>query len=315
VSIQFDPVPLRSPRRGNDRAVIVAVLLAGLVAVAIVKPWQGPTPAGALIAAPPAPSSPPSSARATSPASPPSPSPTVTLAGATVHITGLGRATSPEFELSGTVEMRVSTCSSNGVTPFVWVYDEAHATVALVTQRLSEIRNLARRTYYVTTSANADCAWTIDFSPSAAVTVASPPSSPAPRQLACGQFPSLPSPPAAAPTPQVAGGSPESTLVVAVVGVWPSCFHPDVVRIKTGGVVQWQLIALPDVDIMLDSGVAIGLVLHDLEVRFNRPGTYAYHAGRNPSARGTIIVEGARQPGPALEIWSPAGHRVVDSIA
>jgi plastocyanin len=133
-------------------------------------------------------------------------------------------------------------------------------------------------------------------------------------QLACGQLPSLPAPPSDGPTPQVASGSPESTLVVAGIGVWPSCFRPEVLRIQTGEVVQWELVALPDVDIVLDDGVAIGPVLHNLEVRFNRPGTYPYHAGRNPSARGTIIVEGARQPGPALEIWSPAGHRVVDSI-
>lgn len=132
--------------------------------------------------------------------------------------------------------------------------------------------------------------------------------------LACGRFPSLPPPQSDAPTPQVASGSPQSTYEVAVVGVWPSCFRPGVLRIKTGGVVQWQLIALPDVDIVLDSGVAIGPVLHDLEVRFTRPGTYPYHAGRNPSAGGTIIVEGPKQPGPDLEIWSPAGHRVVSSI-
>jgi hypothetical protein len=98
-------------------------------------------------------------------ASGPAASPTVTTTGQRVHVAGTGGATSPEFTLAGTTEMQVSTCSSTGVIPFVWVYNDAGATIGLVAEQTYELKNLPNGKYYVTTSADPSCAWTIDFGP------------------------------------------------------------------------------------------------------------------------------------------------------
>jgi plastocyanin len=131
--------------------------------------------------------------------------------------------------------------------------------------------------------------------------------------LACGQY-SAPGPTQAAPTPQIAPPSNSSLTPVrpvTVVGTWSTCFRPKVVRVQAGGVVQWQEVSPERVDIILDNGVELGPVLHVLEVRFNRPGRYLYHAQADHGATGTVIVEGSRKPGAALTIWSTGSQREV----
>jgi plastocyanin len=133
------------------------------------------------------------------------------------------------------------------------------------------------------------------------------------RPLACGIYPS--SAPVQSGTPQVASPPVGSTVALAprvgVVGAWASCFRPEVVTIKVAEVVQWQQIDYYSPVVALDNGLEFGPVRHILEVRFNRPGRYSYHAKSDPNAAGTVVVEGQAGAGPELEVWSEGQHRAV----
>jgi hypothetical protein len=100
------------------------------------------------------------SAAATGPAA----SPKITTTGTTVEVTGLGGGQSAQFALGGPAAMTVSTCASNGTTPFVWVYSAAGATIAEVVQPAIDLSTTSGK-YYIVVSSNPDCAWTIDFKP------------------------------------------------------------------------------------------------------------------------------------------------------
>jgi hypothetical protein len=117
--------------------------------------------------------------------------------------------------------------------------------------------------------------------------------------------------PAVAANPDVGAGT---LLPTTGVGAWPTCFRPAAVTIHTGEIVQWQAATYEVVRVTLDDGVDLGPVLHVLEVRFNKSGTYASHGNPGSRAGGTITVEGPPQPGPAVEIWSPSGHRVIAAL-
>jgi plastocyanin len=129
--------------------------------------------------------------------------------------------------------------------------------------------------------------------------------------LACNQFPT-PAPRGTAPTPLVAptpsGAFRSPAPQVTVVSGWASCFRPQVVTIRVGERVQWQQIGPYDrLDVVLDDGTSLGPIRMFLEVQFNRPGRYPYHAGSNRAVAGTVIVQGAALPGPALQIEGPPG--------
>jgi hypothetical protein len=93
-------------------------------------------------------------------------SPTVTVTGATVQIVGLGNGVSPDFELpAGTATMTVSVCESNGVIPFVTLFDGAGTKLAIIVEPEYEIKNLAGGKYRVDVASNPDCVWAIEVTP------------------------------------------------------------------------------------------------------------------------------------------------------
>ena len=92
--------------------------------------------------------------------------PAVSMDGAKVHVAGVGNGTSPKFDLpAGDVDMSVSTCPSNGVIPFVWVYDASSSLAGIVTEASYHLQNPKGGMYYVLVSTNPDCQWTVDFAP------------------------------------------------------------------------------------------------------------------------------------------------------
>lgn len=149
--------------------------------------------------------------------------------------------------------------------------------------------------------------------PSATSLAAAPPSN---TVLTCGQYASLapasgaPTPNAAASADVAAGTSPP----VTVIGAWPTCFRPAAVTIRTGELVQWQEATWDVVQVRLDDGLELGPILHVLEVRFNRPGSYPYHGNPGSGAVGTISVVGTPRSGPALEIWVTGRSRTVADL-
>jgi len=94
----------------------------------------------------------------------PAASPKITTTGTTVEVTGTGPGQSDKFALAGPTSMTVTTCASNGTTPFVWVYSAAGATIAEVVQPAIDLETTAGK-FYVVVSSNSDCNWTIDFKP------------------------------------------------------------------------------------------------------------------------------------------------------
>jgi len=89
---------------------------------------------------------------------------TVSANGTTTHVEGLGNATSAKFDLpAGDVAMAVSTCSSNGVIPFVWVYDAGSNMVGIVTEQTYLLPHLKGGAYYLTVAANPDCGWAVEM--------------------------------------------------------------------------------------------------------------------------------------------------------
>jgi hypothetical protein len=95
---------------------------------------------------------------------PPEASPAVSVAGKNTQIKGVGNGTSNQFALTGTMEMTTSTCQSNGIPPFVWLYQASGALSSQIVQSPFELDNLKGK-YYVTIATNPDCAWTIDIKP------------------------------------------------------------------------------------------------------------------------------------------------------
>ena len=90
--------------------------------------------------------------------------PKIATTGSNVEVTGLGGGQSAQFALAGPAAMTVSTCASNGTTPFVWVYSAAGSTIAEVVQPAIDLSTTAGK-YYIVVSSNSDCNWTIDFKP------------------------------------------------------------------------------------------------------------------------------------------------------
>ncbi len=135
------------------------------------------------------------------------------------------------------------------------------------------------------------------------------------QPLACGHYPGTAPLQSGVPTPQLASPSAGNSAAVAtpvwVVGVWASCFRPEAVTVTVGDVLQWHQIDYSSPVIALANGFELGPVHHILEVRFNRPGRYAYRATSAPHATGTVVVEGQAGSGPELEVWSDGHHREV----
>jgi plastocyanin len=134
--------------------------------------------------------------------------------------------------------------------------------------------------------------------------------------LSCGEWAS-PAPANGAPTPNVAPSAVSAagtSTAVAGIGAWPTCFQPATATIRTGAIVQWQEATYDVVVVTLDDGVELGPIQHVLEVRFNRPGTYAYHGNPGSAAVGSVTVEGPALPGPALEIWVTGRDRTVADL-
>ena len=131
-------------------------LAPGLMAVVLVVGCEPTTPPPGAGTAPP-------SAAESGPAVGTS---TVTLSGTTVRIVGAGNGTTAEFDLAaGEAEMNVSTCPSNGVIPFVTLYDAKDNKLGLIVDAVYQVRNLAGGKYYLAVAANPDCVWTITLTP------------------------------------------------------------------------------------------------------------------------------------------------------
>jgi hypothetical protein len=91
----------------------------------------------------------------------------VTTTGSIVQVKGIGSVlNSPLFVLSGNVQMKVSVvCGAKaGTFPFVWVYPEFGQLVGQYVDEVNHLKKLSGK-YYVTTSADPGCLWTIDFTP------------------------------------------------------------------------------------------------------------------------------------------------------
>ncbi len=77
-----------------------------------------------------------------------------------------------------------------------------------------------------------------------------------------------------------------------------------------GELVQRQKVdAHAQPELVLDGGTLVGPVRMILEVRFNRPGHFPYHARSNPKVIGTVIMQGTGLTGPVLDIDGPPGTR------
>jgi hypothetical protein len=119
-----------------------------------------------------APTEPPPGANATptpsgvSSANPVVGTPVVTTSGGTVEIVGTGQTNTPDFELpAGTVHVTISTCASNGVIPFVTLFEKNGAMVGLIVDAAYDVKNLAGGTYHLGVVANPECTWTINLTP------------------------------------------------------------------------------------------------------------------------------------------------------
>jgi hypothetical protein len=92
-------------------------------------------------------------------------SPTVTTDGGKVTAVGLGSAKTPDFDLpAGAAGMVVTPCS-NGVNPFVTLYDAKDNKLGLIVDPTYTIRNLAGGGYYLDVATNPTCVWQIVITP------------------------------------------------------------------------------------------------------------------------------------------------------
>ena len=133
-----------------------SVFLAGILLIALAAACEPTTPPpGAGTAAPSAVAS-----------GPPAGTSTVTVSGATIQIIGTGNGTTAEFALpAGEAQMTVSTCASNGVIPFVTLYDAKDNKLGLIVDAQYTMRSLLGGGYYLGVAANPDCVWTITIVP------------------------------------------------------------------------------------------------------------------------------------------------------
>ena len=136
------------------RLGLAMVLVIGAASFAACEPTAPPPGAG---------TAPPSGAEASG--LPPGTS-TVTVTGGVVTIVGAGNGTTDEFDLAaGNAEMTVSTCPSNGVIPFVTLFDGDDNRLGLIVDATYQVRNLEGGSYYLGVAANPDCVWTITLTP------------------------------------------------------------------------------------------------------------------------------------------------------
>ena len=144
----------------GDRRLAIAGLVLALAAVAACQPSappgftgsQAPGPPGASLAAPDG------SALVAG-------KPTVTTDGGKVTAVGLGSGKTPDFDLpAGTAAMVLTPCS-NGVNPFVTIYDTKDNKLGLVVDPTYTIRNLAGGGYYLDIATNAACVWQVVITP------------------------------------------------------------------------------------------------------------------------------------------------------
>jgi hypothetical protein len=90
----------------------------------------------------------------------------VTTTGTTVEIVGAGNVATEPFDLpAGGAEMRVSTCESNQVIPFVTLFDGDDNKLGLIVDAVYQVKNLEGGEYYLGVAANPDCVWTISLTP------------------------------------------------------------------------------------------------------------------------------------------------------
>ena len=91
----------------------------------------------------------------------------VNSAGPVVQVKGNASVLhSPTFALSGNIVMKLSAvCSSpNSIFPFVWVYSDTGPLIGAFVDEVNHLKKLAGK-YYITTSADPGCDWTITFTP------------------------------------------------------------------------------------------------------------------------------------------------------
>jgi hypothetical protein len=137
---------------GQAAWVLACVLTTGLAACAPTTP-----PPGANDTPPPS---------GVSSASPVSGAPVVTTNGSAVQIVGTGQATTPTFQLgNGTTHVTISTCGSNGVIPFVTLYDSTGGMAGFIVDAAYDVKNLKAGKFSLGVVANPDCTWTITLAP------------------------------------------------------------------------------------------------------------------------------------------------------
>ena len=92
--------------------------------------------------------------------------PVVTTDGGKVTAVGVGNGKTPVFDLpAGSAQMVVTPCASNGVIPFVTLYDAGDNKLAIVVEPDYKLTNLTGGSYYLDVAANPACVWQIQISP------------------------------------------------------------------------------------------------------------------------------------------------------
>lgn len=143
---------------GEDRNVVRrgSVVMAGILLVALAVACEPTTPPPGAGSAPPS----------VAVSGPPAGTSTITVSGTTVQIIGTGNGTTAEFALpAGEAQMTVSICASNGVIPFVTLYDAKDNKLGLIVDAEYTMRALLGGGYYLAVAANPDCVWTITLVP------------------------------------------------------------------------------------------------------------------------------------------------------
>jgi len=129
-------------------------LVALMVAIAACQPADDAPIAGLPTAAPTTPTI----------TEAPAVSPGVVVTGTTVTVRGTANMSSDVFVLDGSYLMKTSECASNGVIPFVWIYDEFGGGRGQYVDAESHPKNL-KGNFYITVASNPTCNWTVEFSP------------------------------------------------------------------------------------------------------------------------------------------------------
>jgi hypothetical protein len=92
--------------------------------------------------------------------------PVVTTDGGKVTVVGLSGGKSPDFDLpAGSAQMVVTPCASNGVIPFVTLYDSTDTKLSIVVEPTYTLQNLTGGSYYLDVASNPSCTWQIEISP------------------------------------------------------------------------------------------------------------------------------------------------------